>query len=588
MKRFRPCSALVLGLALVLAATPPLPAQSADAPPEPPPSPAPAEASPPALRPDEPTTPPAAEPGIAADGAKAPAAEPEQRESSASDREAAPARPRTQRRSHSVDAPPFGDHGVAKGNRQSEVISLMGNTTVDGHVTGAAVSILGDTTVNGRVDGAAVSVLGTTTINGSVGGEAVAILGDVVLGPGAEVEGEVVAVLGRVIRGDGARIHGKVAQIPGLPDFGELKWLQAYLEHCVRWGRPLWFGEHLGWAWAVAAGFLVLYLLLALIFPRGIERCAAVLDERPGSTLLATVLTALLTPLLMVLLVMTGIGIVLIPFLLAGLVMAALFGKAAILAWFGQRVTRHFEAGPMTHAVVAVCLGGLIVTALYLIPFLGFLLQKLFSVLGLGMAVYVLILSAQRERAVRVPAGAGVASGPGVAAPALAPVVPAAPAAASLAGPVEALPPPVPPAAVPPVLISASTLPRAGFWLRLAAGLLDLLLIGITVALIDEVLWFRFDGPGVLFLGLAAYSATLWKLRGTTIGGIICGLKVVRTDDRPIDWTIAIVRALAAFLSLAVAGLGFIWVAFDDEKQSWHDKIAGTTIVKVPKGIALL
>jgi hypothetical protein len=29
-------------------------------------------------------------------------------------------------------------------------------------------------------------------------------------------------------------------------------------------------------------------------------------------------------------------------------------------------------------------------------------------------------------------------------------------------------------------------------------------------------------------------------------------------------------------------------VAFDDEKQSWHDKIAGTTIVQVPKGASLL
>ena len=54
------------------------------------------------------------------------------------------------------------------------------------------------------------------------------------------------------------------------------------------------------------------------------------------------------------------------------------------------------------------------------------------------------------------------------------------------------------------------------------------------------------------------------------------------------DWSVAVVRALGGFLSLAVAGLGFIWVAFDDEKQSWHDKIAGTTIVRVPKGTALL
>ena len=80
----------------------------------------------------------------------------------------------------------------------------------------------------------------------------------------------------------------------------------------------------------------------------------------------------------------------------------------------------------------------------------------------------------------------------------------------------------------------------------------------------------------------------MWRRRGTTIGGIVCGLKVVRIDNREIDWTTAIVRALGCFLSLAVVGLGFIWVAFDDEKQSWHDKIAGTTVVRVPKGMSLI
>jgi uncharacterized RDD family membrane protein YckC len=87
---------------------------------------------------------------------------------------------------------------------------------------------------------------------------------------------------------------------------------------------------------------------------------------------------------------------------------------------------------------------------------------------------------------------------------------------------------------------------------------------------------------------IAAYGAAMWTTKGTTIGGIICGLKVVRIDDRPIDWATAIVRALGCFLSLAVAGLGFVWVVFDDQKQSWHDKIAGTTVVRTPKGTSLV
>ena len=140
-----------------------------------------------------------------------------------------------------------------------------------------------------------------------------------------------------------------------------------------------------------------------------------------------------------------------------------------------------------------------------------------------------------------------------------------------------------------PVVISAATLPRVGFWLRLAATLLDLIMIGIVTGMSEHLFRVVNFHPGGGFpLWVVVYHVIFWATKGTTIGGIICGLKVVRLDDRPVDWGVAIVRGLSAFLSLAVAGIGFIWVAFDDEKQSWHDKIAGTTIVKVPKGTALL
>jgi uncharacterized RDD family membrane protein YckC len=87
---------------------------------------------------------------------------------------------------------------------------------------------------------------------------------------------------------------------------------------------------------------------------------------------------------------------------------------------------------------------------------------------------------------------------------------------------------------------------------------------------------------------LAMYAAVLWKLKGSTIGGIIFGLKVVRVDGKPAEWVTMIVRALGCFFSLIVVGLGFFWIAFDREKQGWHDKIAGTVVVKLPKGSSLV
>jgi uncharacterized RDD family membrane protein YckC len=38
---------------------------------------------------------------------------------------------------------------------------------------------------------------------------------------------------------------------------------------------------------------------------------------------------------------------------------------------------------------------------------------------------------------------------------------------------------------------------------------------------------------------------------------------------------------------LVVAGLGFLWIAFDPGKQAWHDKIAGTAVVRVASAMSM-
>lgn len=125
-----------------------------------------------------------------------------------------------------------------------------------------------------------------------------------------------------------------------------------------------------------------------------------------------------------------------------------------------------------------------------------------------------------------------------------------------------------------------TTLPRAGFGIRMIALLIDTILVAIVINVLTD---------GNLFLLiLATYGAVMWKLKGTTIGGIVCHLKVVRLDGHELGWDTAIVRALSCFLSIAFAGLGFFWILFDAERQSWHDKIAGTVVVRSPRSIPLL
>jgi uncharacterized RDD family membrane protein YckC len=358
------------------------------------------------------------------------------------------------------------------------------------------------------------------------------------------------------------------------------------------YGRPLAFHPELGWAWGLAGVFFAVYLLLALIFGRPMVKCAEVLEQRPGYTILTAVLVFLLTPVLIVLLAFTGIG----PFLFMPLLfLAGFFGKAAFLVWLGRRVMVPLGVNlPLAAALV----GSVLLLLMYVVPVLGFFMQQLSMHLGLGMAVLAAIQAFRREPAPAAPASPGAGGVPPPApAPAPAPAAPLAGSPEAMAAasgfvatetsgesPNTFTPPPVPPAPVPAWTPPAddlpfTTLPRAGFWLRTGALALDAILVAFVTSLLSV------DAFPVWF---AVYCVVLWALRGTTVGGAVCGLKVVRLDDRKVDWAVALVRVLGGFLSLAALGLGFFWIAFDRERQSWHDKIAGTVVVRVPKGVPLL
>ena len=90
------------------------------------------------------------------------------------------------------------------------------------------------------------------------------------------------------------------------------------------------------------------------------------------------------------------------------------------------------------------------------------------------------------------------------------------------------------------------------------------------------------------FLVALAYFAGMWTWKGTTIGGIVLGLKVVRMDGKPVTFAVGLVRALGGAFSMMVFFLGILWIAWDREKQGWHDKLAGTVVLKQPRGTPLL
>jgi uncharacterized RDD family membrane protein YckC/cytoskeletal protein CcmA (bactofilin family) len=457
------------------------------------------------------------------------------------------------------------------GDYTDTVVAVMGNVLIEGEVGGEAVAVLGNNTVNGHVHYEAIAVGGNVTINGTVESDVVAVLGNVQLGPDAVVGGEIVCIGGRLQKAPGAVVDGPVTEVPFLSE-SFVESLHVWLQKCLFLFRPLALDARLSALWMMMFSFLAAYVLLALMMGGPVTRCAETMEEKPGMSLVTALLTIVLTPIVMVVLSVTVVGP---PVLGMLLFFIGIFGKVVFLAWLGRRIT---EPLGWKFPALAVLLGGLILLGIYLVPVLGFMMLKFSGFLGTGIVVYTILQLMQENRPAPSAPGAGAVPSPmgGSGVPAGGSVVSDATgmptSAAATAGAV--------PSATAGVPLQYSTLPRAGFWLRFAAGLLDFLVLGLAGAIL---------GVESMFPLLAtAYFIVMWALKGTTVGGVVLGIKVVRLDDRPVDWPVAVVRSLGSFLSFIVMGLGFLWVVWDPQSQSWHDKIAGTTVVRVPKGVSLV
>jgi len=121
----------------------------------------------------------------------------------------------------------------------------------------------------------------------------------------------------------------------------------------------------------------------------------------------------------------------------------------------------------------------------------------------------------------------------------------------------------------------------------MGAAFLDIVFVGIVIAMAGGLFGHPVRFP-FGFLITLAYFAGLWAWKGTTIGGIVLKLQVVRHDGGPLTFLVALVRGLAAAFSTAVFFLGFFWIGWDREKQGWHDKIAGTVVVRLPRSASLV
>ena len=494
------------------------------------------------------------------------------------------------------------------GETANDMVVIGGSATALGKVRGDLVSIFGNVTLSNDASGDVVAVLGNVKLatNAVVHGDTVAVLGNIEMGPNTRVHGDAVSVGGAVERAEGSVVDGQVVGIPGF------KWLGEWLEQCVFKLRPL--APQLGWLWAITGIILLVYLLIALAFPRPIQACVDEITRRPVTTVLTGLLTKILLPFVLLILVATGVGLFVVPFLLIALMCAGMIGKIALLQYFGHQIGRQFNLTAIQKPLLAFLLGWVILTLLYLVPVLGFIVYTLTGMWALG-AVVLAMFSGRRREMPEKPTAPPPVSGPPPAygSPAAFAAVPPAPmtgdppfnpgvAPAGTPHPANrpATPPPVATptqtamaaaTVAPPALHEFLSYPKASFWERMGAAFLDIVVVGLITGIAHGPLGFLLafvTGPPVFFIVALAYFAGMWAWKGTTIGGIVLKLQVVRCDGQPMSFITALVRGLAAAFSVIVLFLGFLWIAWYHDKQGWHDKIAGTIVVRLPRSLPLV
>jgi len=133
--------------------------------------------------------------------------------------------------------------------------------------------------------------------------------------------------------------------------------------------------------------------------------------------------------------------------------------------------------------------------------------------------------------------------------------------------------------------VATGSVVYAGFWQRFVADIIDTVLIGIPMIMIQFI--FANDGVAIgLLLSLAlGYSYYIYFIsqKGQTPGKRVASIRVQDVDTGSnIDVVSAILRELVGkAVSSGVLFLGYFWMLWDDKKQTWHDKIAKSVVVKV-------
>ena len=132
----------------------------------------------------------------------------------------------------------------------------------------------------------------------------------------------------------------------------------------------------------------------------------------------------------------------------------------------------------------------------------------------------------------------------------------------------------------------------AGFWIRVGAALIDTLLLMIVLMPILLSIYGKsyWTGDTILhgfwdlifgYIFPAIIVIVFWFYKSATPGKMATKLVIVdaQTGGKPSTRQF-VIRYIGYYIAMLPLFLGIIWVGIDKRKQGWHDKLAGTVVLR--------
>ncbi len=253
-----------------------------------------------------------------------------------------------------------------------DCVSIFDNVIIseDEIFLGDAITVFGNMSIKGDVRGDVVAIFGNVDIYGEIGGDVVAVFGSIDVDKSAVINGDVVEVLGKVEKDNGAIIRGDIVdtKVQAIPRSFNLGFIT---------------GSDIGTVISMIITFMLSCLVLLLV-PDRVGYMVQSYQHNIGRSLGIGVLVMLGMMLLIPVMIITIIGILPAILLIFAFAIAVFVSMTAFYIALGRKIAAAVEGKNALY--IHLFIGLVIVSALQIVPILGFLVGMIAFFIAVGIA----------------------------------------------------------------------------------------------------------------------------------------------------------------------------------------------------------